>query len=179
MRWTRIFKQREPSFSASARLPEKDFVADDVEYSFAIARQPIAARVFADAGDVLVRTVHASRMRTRSTAFLELSRVFDFPHGSGDNADALIDLLSDLSWLGEHRGYLTYIGDAAQLLSGEPDQLGDWLTTLSYAQARWNDNTRTVVTAGAWSPPFRIVAVDTHPLLPAWSALGEAVALER
>ena len=175
MRWTRIFRQREPRLTPSAHLSERDFVAEHVEYAFAITAQPLSA----SADGVLVRTVHASRMRSRRAAFLELARVFDFPAGVGDNDDALIDLMSDLSWLGEHRGYLLYIGDATQLLSGEPDQLGDWLTTLSYAQARWNDNAGAAVEAGAWSPPFRIVAVDTQPLSPAWSALGEAVALGR
>jgi hypothetical protein len=72
-------------------------------------------------------------MRTRATAFLELARAFDFPAGSGDNADALIDLLSDLEWLGEHRGYLMYIGDAARVLADEPEHLADWLTTIRYA----------------------------------------------
>ncbi|WP_018180776.1 barstar family protein [Jongsikchunia kroppenstedtii] len=174
MRWTRIFKRPAASLAVATRLPEADFVADRTEYSFAVAAQPVSAESLAAAGNVLVRTVHGARMRTRATAFLELSRVFDFPAGSGDNADALIDLLSDLEWLGERRGYLTYIGDAAQVLADEPDQLGDWLTTIRYAQARWNDPDYTT----GWSPRFRIVAVDTKPLSPAWSALGAAVALD-
>jgi len=174
MRWTRIFKRPAASLAVAARLPEAGFVADRTEYPFAVAAQPVSALSPTAAGDVLVRTVHGSRMRTRRTAFLELARVFDFPADSGDNADALIDLLSDLGWLGDHRGYLMYIGDAAQVLSDEPDQLGEWLTTIRYAQARWNDADY----ADGWSPRFRIVAVDSVPLSPAWSALGAAVALD-
>lgn len=174
MRWTRISKRRAASLPIAARLSERDFVADRTEYSFAVAAQPVSPDSLAAAGNVLVRTVHGSRMRTRATAFLELARAFDFPAGSGDNADALIDLLSDLEWLGEHRGYLMYIGDAARVLADEPEHLADWLTTIRYAQARWNDADH----ADGWSPRFRIVAVDPAPLPPAWAALGTAVALD-
>ncbi|MEP2946468.1 MAG: barstar family protein [Lentilitoribacter sp.] len=65
--------------------------------------------------------LRGDKMRTYEGLYSEYSDAFNFPNYFGKNLNALIDVLTDLSWL-NYSKYVVYIQDSEKFLADEPPQ---------------------------------------------------------
>jgi hypothetical protein len=81
-----------------------------------------------------------SRMHTLEDMYNEISASWQFPYYFGFNSAALVDCLSDLSWMpGE--SYIFVIYGAHQILCQEPiEQLRGFLGDISEISRRWRED---------------------------------------
>ncbi len=98
----------------------------------------------ADAGSLFglrVISVPASTLNTVAELLDAIASALEFPDWFGQNLDALMDCLTDLSWQDEGgeggRGYLLFIAGLAGLQASDPEGLHKLLEVLAVAAEVW------------------------------------------
>src|SRR5262245_34505600 len=74
---------------------------------------------------VIVRAVRGRKCPTRAAFFTEVAAAWQFPYYFGENADALVDCLSDLRWW-PAEAYVFCVQNAASFLNQEPPDSLKW-----------------------------------------------------
>jgi len=82
------------------------------------------------------RTIDGRRARTKHGLLAECARALEFPEGSGQNWDALEEMLADLEWL-PATGYLLIVTDADELLADHPDDYRTFIGIVEDVAREW------------------------------------------
>ena len=99
------------------------FVAPTPAWACVVVGTPDQLARFLDTtpeGDLLVRTVTGMKCATKDTLLNEWASVLEFPGYFGQNWDALIDCITDMSWL-PASSYIVAITDLEAVLPEESE----------------------------------------------------------
>ncbi len=94
--------------------------------------------------DVQARHLDGTRLAGKADLLRELAKAFAFPSHFGHNWDALIDCLSDLSWL-PAKGYVIVLTSADAFQTADPRAHETLLEVADDIAERWRQYDATVV----------------------------------
>src|SRR5437588_13069294 len=108
-------------------------VATPADLSDAVRRLELTAP-----GPAAARVVRGGKATTAAAFFDECAAAWQFPLYFGENWDATLDCLSDLSWL-RAGAYVFCVADAGRLLEGAPaEEAQRFLALVNDSASRWN-----------------------------------------
>ena len=98
--------------------------------------------------DTCVRVLRGAKMTTEQRLLDEFAAAYQFPHYFGENWNALVDCMSDLSWMPAAR-YLMVIRNADVMLSQAPELFRAFVGTINAIARDWGE---TQPSARPWAP---------------------------
>lgn len=84
-----------------------------------------------------VVTLSGMHYRDPEHVFAALDAAFGFPGYFGRNWDAVLDCLTDLSWLGEATGYCSFLRGSSKFRTATPDVYDKLVGVFELASDRW------------------------------------------